>query len=264
MCHQSRGSQDRTSMGIFRGPNGIYPHPPFLRHHSVIQPPQTWPSLFWDFPNNWGSRRSSFPNLFFQNFTPGPGPPYEELSRSEPDTTTPNETFGETSIQKVSDKDQLELNLKLCEEKDKKMVMDYIHKKFRRTESSSTYEPPRRPSVIVSPQMFNEEKKIIEVDEDFDDILTTMTLSEDSDFSEFCNISDVSEEELLDITQICELYFLEESTSSHLAETQKDFFAEWTRMPLGEDLMVTYIDFCRGNIQTIGQSWFTNALSNSR
>merc|ERR1712032_370355 len=34
-------------------------------------------------------------------------------------------------------------------------------------------------------------------------------------------------------------------------------------MPLGEDLMVTYIDFCRGNIQTIGQSWFTNALSNS-
>ena len=271
MCHHSRNSQDRTkkdstwspsSISIHQGPNGFFPYPPFVRHHSVIQPPQTWPSLFWGFPPYWGNRRSSFPNLFFQNFTPGPGPPYEELSRSEPDTTTPNEKLGETSIQKVCDTDQLQL--KLFEEKDKKMVMDYIHKKFRRTESSCTYQPPPRPSVIVSPQIFKEEKKITDADEDFEDIL--MTFSEDSDFSEFCNVdvSDVSEEELLDITSICELYFLEESTSSHLAETQKDFFAEWTQMPLGEDLMVTYINFCRGNIQTIGLSWFTNANANSR
>ena len=269
-CHQSQGNQNHTkkdptwtpaSINTFQGPNQIYPYPPFVRHHSVIQPPQTWPNLFWGFLPGWASRRSSSPNFFFQNFTPGN--PYKELSRSEPDTTTPSEKHGETIIQKVKcDKHQLEL--KLCEERDKKMVMDYIHKKFRRTESPSTYQPPSRPSVIVSPQIIKEEKKIAEVDEDFDDILSGSTFSEVSDFSEFCNGSDASEEELLDITSICELYFLDESTNSHMAETQKDFFAEWTQIPLGEDLMMTYIDFCKGNIKSLGLSWMTLASSATR
>ena len=146
--------------------------------------------------------------------------------------------------------------------------MDNIQEKFRRTESSSTYQPPSRPSVIVFPHSIKEEKKntefcnisdaskeellditticelyfldesaikeekkITEVEADFDDILTGSTFSDVSDFSEFCIVSDASEEELLDIKTICELYFLDESTNSELAETQKDFLAEWTQIP---------------------------------
>ena len=144
-CNQSRGSQDSTKKdsawiptSIVQGLNGIDLYPPFLRHHSVIQPPQTWPNLSWGLPSVWASIRTSSPSLLFPSFTPHP--PCEELSRSEPDTTTPSEKLWETSIQNVCDKDQFDL--KLCEEKDKKMVMDYIHKKFRRTESPSTYQPP--------------------------------------------------------------------------------------------------------------------------
>ena len=137
------------------------------------------------------------------------------------------------------------------DEKDKNIVRVYIHKKFRRTESSSSYEPPPRPSVIVSPKMSKEEKKMIEVDE-FSDV---------SDSSDWCNVSDTSEEELLDITSICELYFSDESTCTHLEATQKDFFAEWTLIPLGEEMMETYIDFCKGNIKMIGFPWMAIASS---
>ena len=65
----------------------------------------------------------------------------------------------------------------------------------------------------------------------------------------------------MDIASICELYFSDESTCSHMEDTQKDFFAEFTQIPLGEDLMVTYIDFCKGNIETIGFPWMALASS---
>ena len=179
-----------------------------------------------------------------------------ELSTTEPDTTTPTTV---KSPQKVCEMDQSEL--KLSAEKDKKIVMAYIHKKFRRAESPSTYQPPPRPSVIVSPQIFKEEKKIIEVDKDFNNILTTNSFSDMSEISDLCKVSDASEDELLDITSICELYFSDESTISHMEDTQKNFFADWTQIPLGEDMMVTYIDFCKGNIETIGLSWLALCMS---
>ena len=146
--------------------------------------------------------------------------------------------------------------MKLTTEKDKNIVMAYIHKKFRRTDAPSTYQPPPRPSVIVSPKILKEEeKKIIEVDEDFDEILSANSFA---DISDLCA---VKEEELLDITSICELYFSDESTCSHMEDTQRDFFVDWTQIPLGEDMMVTYINFCKGNIQTIGLSWMGLASS---
>merc|ERR1719507_22875 len=88
-------------------------------------------------------------------------------------------------------------------------------------------------------------------------------LSDVSDLSELCNISDVGEEELLDITSICELYFLEESISSHVEDTQKDFFAEWKHIPLGEKMMEIYIDFSKGDIK-MPPSWMTLASSATR
>ena len=245
-----------TSTSIYQGPNEIYPYPGLVRHQTVIQPPQMWPNLIWGL-YGWPSKRCSSPNLFVQNDIPRP--PFKELSTTEPDTTTPTEKLDEKSLQKVCDKDQPEL--KLSDEKDKNIVRVYIHKKFRRTESSSSYQPPPRPSVIVSPKMSKEEKKMIEVDEDFDDILTTGSFSDVSDISDWCNVSDTSEEELLDITSICELYFSDESTCTHLKATQKDFFAEWTLIPLGEEMMVTYIDFCKGNIKMIGFPWMAIASS---
>ena len=269
LLNQSQGSHESTkklfprcptSTGIYQGPNEIYPYPGLMRHQTVIQPPQTWPNLLWGFPPGWPSKRSSPPNLFVQNDIPRP--PHKELSTTEPDTTTPTEKLDVKSLQKVCDKDQPDL--KLSDEKDKNIVRVYIHKKFRKTESSFTYQPPPRPSVIVSPKIFKEEKKIIEVGEDFDDILTTGPFSEVSDISDWCNVSDTSEEELLDITSICELYFSDESTCSHMEETQRDFFAEWTPIPLGEKVMETYIDFCKGNIKTIGFSWMALASSSIR
>ena len=116
----------------------------------------------------------------------------------------------------------------------------------------------------MSPQNFKEEKKIIEVNEDFDDILTTGSFPDVSEISDLCNVSDTSEEELLDITSICELYFSEESTFSHLEDTQRDFFAEWTQIPLGENLMVSYIDFCKGNLGVMGFKWMALASSVTR
>ena len=268
-CHLYESSHKSTKensprspmSSIFQGPSEIHPYPRFVRHQTVIQPPQTLPNLFWGFPPNWPMKRSFSPNLFFPNEIPRP-PYIKELSRTDPDTTTPTEKLDVKSLQKVCDKDQPDL--KLCDEKEKNIVMVYIHKKFRRTESSSTCQPPPRPSVIVSPQNFKEEKKIIEVDEDFDDILTTGSFSEVSQISDLFNVSDTSEEELLDITSICELYFSEESTFSHLEDTQRDFFAEWTQIPLGENLMVSYIDFCKGNLGVMGFKWMALASSVTR
>ena len=249
---QSEGSHESTKKSLPRSPTStsIYQGPNGMRHQTVIQPPQTWPNLLWDIPH----KRSASKNLFFQNNISQPL--YKELSTTELVTTTPTEKLDVKSPQEICDKDQPEL--KLSAEEDKNIVMVYIHKKFRRMESSPTYQPPPILSVIVSPQILKEDKKSVEVDEDFDDILTTGSFS---DIPDLCNVSDASEEELLDITSICEIYFSDESTCSHMEDTKRDFFADWTQIPLGEDMMVTYIDFCKGNIETIGLSWLALCMS---
>ena len=266
--HQSQGIPGSIKMyspwsptipSRYQRPDEIYPSPPIVRHQSIFQPPQTWPNLFWGFHLGWESMMGYPANLICPSYYPRP--PFEDISRIEPDTTTPSENIEDKSEHKMRDKDQLVL--KLREERDKKMVMDYIHKKFRRTDSSLTYQPPQRPSVIVSSQSFKEKQKMKNIEEDIDDILTTSSLSDVSDLSELCNISDVGEEELLDITSICELYFLEESISSHVEDTQKDFFAEWKHIPLGEKMMEIYIDFSKGDIK-MPPSWMTLASSATR
>ena len=224
-----------SPMSVYKESNEIYPYLPFARPTSVIQT-QNIPSFFW----GWNSA----PSLPFQYHFPTSS--YNRgTSKYEADSTT--EKLEHSRIQKLtSEEDHFDLRLK---EEDKRMVLHYVHKKFRRTDSSPGYQTPPRPSVIVSPQTLKEKPKVIDPEEVFDDILTASTFADATDFSDLYNDCDVDEAELADITSICELYFLEESISSHIESTQKDFFAEWTAIPLGEKMMDIYIDFCRGAIK---------------
>ena len=223
-----------SPMSVYKESNEIYPYLPFARPTSVIQT-QTIPNFFW----GWNSA----PSLPFQYHFPTSS--CRGASKYEADSTT--EKLEHSRIQKLTnEEDHFDLRLK---EEDKRMVLHYVHKKFRRTDSSPGYQTPPRPSVIVSPQTLKEKPKVIDPEEVFDDILTASTFADATDFSDLYNDCDVDEAELADITSICELYFLEESISSHIESTQKDFFAEWTAIPLGEKMMDIYIDFCRGAIK---------------
>ena len=145
-----------SPMTVYKESNEIYPFPPFARPTSVIQT-QTIPNIFW----GWNSA----PSLPFQyNF---PSSSCMGASKYEADSTT--EKLEHSRIQKLNTEgDHFDLRLK---EEDKRMVLHYVHKKFRRTDSSPGYQTPSRPSVIVSPQALKEKPKVIDPEEVFDDIL---------------------------------------------------------------------------------------------